>query len=211
VSEWSWIRTGDYEVAGGLTFARAATPHEVIEAFGLDPSRAVLVPEEQLDQALRYPVFDEQARLIGPFIRTGRYGEWAFAIERIPTHHRGEVGRRLSYRAEAVAMLWTPTINNAWYFVDGEQVTSFQPEMARYRYGSDPDRFVAQMRATGVDLAEHTGEEDVEEESADSEPAEDYADPVLATLDMFTLALGIRLPAEVAEGPLLTVQRPPGS
>ena len=37
----------------------------------------------------------------------------------------------------------------------------------------------------------------------ESEPS----DPIIAVLDMLTRALGIRLPAEVALGPLLTVQR----
>jgi hypothetical protein len=43
------------------------------------------------------------------------------------------------------------------------------------------------------------------------DPLEEYQDDLVATLDMLTLALGIRLPAEVVSGPLLTGQRIPGT
>jgi hypothetical protein len=215
MSEWRWARTYQYEAGGRLTFARGAAPADVIEAFELDPARAVLVPEEQVDQTLRYPVVDRHSgELIGPWIRAGRSGEWAFAIEPFPMDATGEAGRRLSFFwGEAVVILWTPTVNTATYFADGEEVTKFQPEMACYRYGHDPDRFVAQMRQAGLDIDELTDEEYEAEGPALSEREERYihTDHVLATLDMFTLALGIRLPVDVAAGPLLTVQRiPPG-
>ncbi len=178
MSDWRWTREYEFEPGGCLTFVRGATPAHVIEAFEPDPADAVLVPQEQVDQTLRYPVFDVPAgELVGPWIRAGRFGEWAFAIEPFPTDVRGKAGKRLSFFwEEAVVILWTPTINTARYFAGGEEATVFQPEMACYRYGRDPDRFVAQMRQAGVNLDEPADEEDEPEEPADCEGAEDYVD-----------------------------------
>jgi hypothetical protein len=60
------------------------------------------------------------------------------------------------------------------------------------RYGTEPDRFVEQMRQVGLPTT-----------------IGDYraVDPMIALLQMLTVALGIRVPRDLALGPLLTVQR----
>ena len=79
--------------------------------------------------------------------------------------------------------------------------------MAWYRYGTEPDRFLPQMRQAGLETEAPDPSLSGDDPAAD--PAEEYHDYLVATLDMLTLALGIRLPANVASGPLLTVQRNP--
>jgi hypothetical protein len=210
---WLWIRAGGGAVGGCLTFARLVTPERVIEAFGMDPTDAVLLPEAQASRALPYPGRDVNGGLVCPWIRAGRFGEWAFAIEELSTLGYSGAGRRLSAGTEAVVVSWTATINTANYLVDGQRVTSFRPELADDRSGSDPDRFLTQMRQAGLDTGQSA--DDLQDADTAGEltpagaPGDDYHDEVIATLDMFTLALGIRLPAEVASGPLLTVQRRP--
>jgi hypothetical protein len=86
-----------------------------------------------------------------------------------------------------------------YYFADGTEVTSFEPLMARDRFGSDPDRFVSQMRQAGLRV----------DPPADDDDNELERDSGIAVLEMLTLALGIRLSREVAIGPLLTVQPGP--
>lgn len=73
-------------------------------------------------------------------------------------------------------------------------MTSFEPYMARYRTGSEPDRFLREMREAGM----ATGLAD------DEDPPEGPEDDLVAALEMATRALGIRLPEELALGPLLT-------
>ena len=90
-------------------------------------------------------------------------------------------------------MLVTQTASLSYfhYYVDGAEITAFEPLLAWDRFGTDPDRFLPSMRQAGVRL--------------DDDDA--VTDPVIAVLDMVTLALGIRLSGDVALGPLLTVQR----
>lgn len=200
---WDWIRHGGMELAGCLIFVRDARQEQVIRGFGMDPDAARLLPEERAGEAIPFRVWDDEANTIAPYIRVGRAGEWAFAISGTGldlSDYHDAAATRLSAGTDAVMVIWTMTANGLDYLVDGEQVVSFQPEMAWYRYGSDPDRFLEQMRQAGLDT---------EPPSPDDDPGDEYRDEVIAALDMLTLALGIRLPEEVARGPLLTVQRRP--
>jgi Family of unknown function (DUF6461) len=202
---WEWIKQRTLRMAGCLIFVRAVAPQRVIEGFGMDPAGAMLLPEARTADAIRFPICDDKGETIGPYIRVGRTGEWAFAISQtgldIMRYH-DDAGKRLSAGTEAVVVTWVEVLNDLEYLADGEQVTSFQPEMAWQRYGSDPDRFLAEMRQAGLRT---------EPPSPDDEPRKggDYLDDVIAALDMLTLALGIRLPDDVVSGPLLTVQRAP--
>jgi hypothetical protein len=85
----------------------------------------------------------------------------------------------------------TASISYFHYYVDDAEVTAFEPLRGWERFGTDPDRFLPYMRQAGVPL--------------DDEDA--IKDPVIAVLEMVTLALGISLSRDVALGPLPTVQR----
>jgi Family of unknown function (DUF6461) len=202
---WDWIRQGAIRQMACLIFVRAVTPERVIEAFGMEPAAAMLLPETRVMEAMQFPVCDDDAVTVAPYIRVGRVGEWAFAICQSGldiVDYPDEIVRRLSAGTDAVTVMWVETLNNVVYLADGEWVTTFQPEMAWSRLGSDPDRFLTEMRAAGLRT---------EPPSPDDGPGEgdDYVDQVIAALDTLTMTLGIRLPAEVAKGALLTVQRAP--
>jgi hypothetical protein len=90
-----------------------------------------------------------------------------------------------------VLLTHTQTIDDFRYADDGILVTSFEPGMLD-RYGTEPDRFVEQMRQVGLPAT-------ISDDRA--------VDPMIALLQMLTVALGIWVPRDRALGPLLTVQR----
>ncbi len=108
----------------------------------------------------------------------------------------------LSRGTDVAWFSWTQTIDYFFYFVDGVEVTSFEPLLAQDRRGSDPDRFLTEMLQAGLDPGPDT--------PGVPGPGETQ-DPRICLLEMLTLALGIRLPREAALGPLLTVQRGQGA
>jgi hypothetical protein len=131
-------------------------------------------------------------------VRVGRFGAWTFAIdewmESLDLAVRGkDVGKRLSAGTEVVVVFWTPKPNEHFeYWADGTLVTRFEPYRVRDRDGSEPDRFLREMRQAGMVT-----------EADDA--AEGPEDDLIATLDLMTLALGIRLPGQVAMSPPATV------
>lgn len=206
-SSWRWVTERGTDLCGCLTFVRGLSPPQVIEGFGIDPAAAQLLPRDRAHEAVPYTVHTQHGPTGCPAIRAGQAGEWAFAFEdpetgSITIAGRVEgVGVRLSAGTEAVVVSWTQTIDSVDYFVDGELVTGFEPLRAYDRAGTDPDRFLPQMRQVGL---------------LDEPPDGDWLHwfetfrPLVAALDMLTVALGIRLIREMIEGPLLTAQRQPG-
>lgn len=220
-SDWRWLKGRGYELMGCLFFARGAAPERVLQAFGLDPAAARTVSIDQLvHEAADRPAGPPAA--VGVPVRVGRQGEWAFAIDLNgpddPVYHQ-QVVRRLSTGTEAVHVEWTPKpFAFIEYWVDGTWTTVFEPPAANQRGGADPDRFLREMRAVGlrpdpVDDAEADHVRVLEQRARILEarrkgiPIEVF-DPFIAAMDMLTLALGITLPADVAEGPLLTSAPP---
>jgi hypothetical protein len=182
--EWDWLEESALRLGCALIFARDVTEDEVFEAFGLDPSSARM--EDWVEDANHRQV------------RVGRFGAWTFAIdewmESLDLTVRGKnVGKRLSAGTEAVVISWTPKPNEDFeYWADGTLVTRFEAYRVCDRDGSEPDRFLREMRQVGMVT-----------EADDA--AEGPEDDLIATLDLVTLALGIRLPEQVAMGPLATV------
>lgn len=76
--DWDWISR---EMMGCVMFARGVSPERVIEAFGMDPGAARLLPASGVNEVLRFPVLDQESRLIHPWIRVGRAGEWGFVLD----------------------------------------------------------------------------------------------------------------------------------
>jgi hypothetical protein len=200
--DWSWVRRGAHEVVGALILVRGATPAELIAAFGLDPERARPVPADRIAEAVTEPVYDEMSEVVAPWVRAGQAGEWALVLDSTggpaTTGYYGRLGQRLSAAREAVVVSWNPAaVNTIAYYVDTELVTRFEAGREWERSGQDPDRFLAAMRQLGLraDPAEP--------------PAPPGTDPLVAALDVLTVALGIELPEDVITGPLLTVQGEP--
>jgi len=182
---WDWIDE-EYPIAFTLMFVRAVTPERVIEAFGADPAAAELLTAEATELTLGYP-----------WVRVGRADEWAFAFDNssVKFSELGRIARELSAGTDLALLVSGPNMDYFYYFADGVEVTSFEPLLAHDRDGSDPDRFVPQMRQAGLPV----------ERGRDR--AGPRRSPRVALLETLTLALalGIRLSREVAMGPLLTV------
>lgn len=92
-------------------------------------------------------------------------------------------------------------------------MTMFEARMPSYRTGFEPDRFAAEMRQAGMRTEPRepqpppSREEYLARRRNLAELRRNYRDPVIVALAMLTLALGIRVPEEVARGPLLTASR----
>ena len=114
--------------------------------------------------------------------------------------HKNNAARQLSASAEVAEFQWSLTMDYFKYLVDGTVVTDFEPLRSYERSGTEPDRFVPEMRRSGLR---------VDRPVLDAPRAPLTRRPRICLLEMLTLALGIRLPADVAHGPLLTVQRGP--
>lgn len=177
---WDWV-TEEYEFAG-LLFARAATPELLIEALAGDPAAAVELTAEVAHQTPNYP-----------WIRVGKAGSWAFAINYSPVDLEGPA-LELSAGTEVARFEMGVNADYFYFYADGAEVTSFEPLMAYDRGGTDPDRFLPSMRLAGLDVDPPPDDVDVEQ------------DLRIALLYMLTLALGIKVPREVGLGPLLTFQ-----
>jgi hypothetical protein len=206
-SEWDWILDGDIEIGGSLMFARGVQAERVIEAFGMDPAGAMLRPASRAREALRYSVRDETLQVIHPWIRAGQAGEWGFAIDESSAGYGGyedAAAHELSAGTDVAWFSWTQTIDYFHYLAYGTEVTAFEPGMGWDRFGSEPDRFVSEMRQAGV-----SADRPVPGSPRPVGAGASGRDPRIATLEMLTLALGIRLPVDIALGPLLTVQRGP--
>lgn len=130
-------------------------------------------------------------------------GDWTFAIDQngIDVFEYEPAARNLSQSTSLAMIAWTSSIDNFYYWENGNQVCSFEPGMWWERYGSDPDLFLPQMTSLGLQVVAPTpGQPSNEEVSR-------WASPVIPALEILTLAFGIRVPAAVASGPLLTAQR----
>jgi Family of unknown function (DUF6461) len=199
VPGWGWIDETGLELGGSFTFARGASPERVIDAFGMNPANAFFAADSEAAQSLPYHGYRETHPPEHPWIRVGTAGEWGFALDESSGGfgwYEEDAAIALSAGAEAVLLTHTPTIDTFHYYVNGTQVTGFEPLRAWDRWGTDPDRFLAQMQQAGLRV--------------DPPPPGSYTpfrNPVIATLEMLTLALGIRLDRGIALGPLLTVQR----
>ena len=186
--DWGWLEESGLRLSCVLIFARDVTQDQMFESFGLDPSSA----------RMEEGVFDPNR----PRVRVGQVGAWTFAIdeqmESLNLAMRGKhVGKRLSAGTEVVMVSSTakPT-ENFEYWADGTCVTTFEPYRAFDRFGAEPDRFLREMRQAGM-------------VTEANDTAEGPEDDLRAALDLATLALGIRLPQEIAMGPLATVTLAP--
>jgi hypothetical protein len=198
--DWGYVAETTLDVGGSVTFARGASPEQIMRAFGMNPANARLAPEpwSEILKVLPHPDWQETYPPEHPWIRVGVVGDWGFAIDESAAGYGGyeeEAATELSAGTDAVLFMHNQALDDFYYYVDGTLVTHFEPLGAWDRFGTDPDRFLPQMRQVGLRV------------DPPDPGAGDFRNPQLALLEMLTLAFGIRLPREVASGPLLTVQR----
>jgi hypothetical protein len=192
--DWDWVEETALHIGGSFTFARGASPEQIMTAFGMNPAKALLVPASDVAQALHDPDWLRTEPPEHPWIRVGVAGEWGFALDESTAGCGGYEDAAVSALGagtEVVLFRHTQTIDDFRYCAGGAPVTMFEPG-GLDRYGTEPDRFVEQMRQVG--LPTDTGDQHA-------------ANPTIALLQMLTVALGISVPRDLALGPLLTVQR----
>lgn len=162
---WGWVRTA-FNPGTSLVFARDATPEQVIRGFRLDPAAGELMTRQQAARMDWGAIRDMSGnRLPCPFVRAGSSGNWAFAED--PSYlalnlsiHRHNVLAALSAGSEALEVLWTPKPNESVeYYADGVWTVAFEPYAPSQRHGSDPDRFVNEMRQAGLQTEADRSEE----------------------------------------------------
>lgn len=170
-----------------------------MQAFGMNPANAFLAGPSWEDRALPYPDWSRTYPPEHPWIRVGTTGEWGFALDESASgfgDYAEDAAYALSAGTEAILVTHTASIDGFHYYADEIEVAAFEPLRAWERWGTDPDRFVPQMRTVGLAVSPPP---------PGSYPP--FRNPRIAALDMLTLALGVQLPREVALGRLLTVQR----
>jgi hypothetical protein len=201
---WGWVRRA-FDPGTSLVFARNATPEQVVRGFRLDPAAGRVITGQQAARMDWGVIRDLSGNVLPcPFVRAGRSGDWAFAVDQsyLSLHSAiqgHDVIATLSTRSEAVEVLWTPKPNESVeYYAAGEQILTFEPYRAWDR-APDRDRFVSEMRQAGL----HT-------EPPSEEAVGAHVDVLIAALEMLTITLGIGLTEDLIDGPLLTVPIPPG-
>ena len=195
--DWDWVAETALDIGGTFTFARGASPEQMMTAFGMNPAKARLVPASDVAQALHDPDWLRTEPPEHPWIRVGVAGEWGFALDESMAGYGGyedAAAAALAASTDVVLLTHTQTIDHFSYSAGGTATTSFEPMRGWERHGTEPDRFVEQMRQVGL-------------RTAIGDAVDDAVDPVIAVLRMLTIALGIRVPRDLALGPLLTVQR----
>lgn len=179
-SGWEWFQEKGYGNGVRLLFVRGVAPEQIIGALGCDPADA-------------HPLAEEATwGMFGDWARVGTAGRWGFSADSgsISVWDFERIARDLSAGTDLVLFQTGPDRDYFQYFADGIEVTAFEPLLARDRTGSDPDRFLPHMREAGLRV---------------DEDQDEFRDPALALLDTLTLALGIRLPRDIALGVLPTV------
>jgi hypothetical protein len=192
--QWDWILDGGLADAGSLMFIRGKPLQRVIEAHGMVPGNARVLPYARAQEAIRAPVRDGRGVVLRPWIRVGTSGDWAFVLDETWTGPSGsdeELAAGLSAGTETAWVSWADGTGSFEFRVNGEVITWFDPVEPWARYGAQPDRFVVPMREVGLA---------VDKPRRGTAPAS--VNPWTAVLELLTLALGIRLERDIALGPL---------
>lgn len=142
-----------YETLGEIycvSFVRDLSPEEVLRRFGVDEDSMEEVAFDELDERSAESMRDDAAGYIG----ATKVGDWAVVIEpggwqiAVDT----EIYTRVSQRTEVVSVCCHNYASDTFaYIVDGTPVVWFDPMFPDERSGSDPDRFVVEMRQSGLD------------------------------------------------------------
>lgn len=140
--EW-FTAWADQHLGVCILLARAAqlTDDEVFAAFDADPATTQVLSLAQAD--------DDPSTFR---VRIGRCDGWLYAVEHFTGRGAGDdVLERLSRACGQAHALWcTPEMAGFHSAGDGRVTTRFDLGMPKYRYGSDPDRYVEEMTRAGL-------------------------------------------------------------
>ncbi|GII84726.1 hypothetical protein Ssi03_27160 [Sphaerisporangium siamense] len=156
---WEVARRGDIQITDA-DVAWLAGGYELGDVWcltfvwGLDETsalRRIGATEESIRPLTYRELMDEG--LFPDTVLAGRLGGWTVLIERNGCRTAElDALLALSTATEAVSVLRNDYAADAFtYARDGKVVTTFDPRIPAWRYGSDPDRLVDAMRAVGFD------------------------------------------------------------
>ncbi|MEV6868649.1 DUF6461 domain-containing protein [Streptosporangium subroseum] len=133
-----------------VSFVRGLSSEEVLRRFGVDESTMEEVTFDELDERSVESMRDDAAGYIG----AAKIGDWAVVVEpggwQIAVDP--EIYARVSRGTEVVSVCCHDYASDTFaYIVDGAPVVWFDPRLPDARSGSDPDRFVEEMREVGLD------------------------------------------------------------
>ncbi|GAA3031948.1 DUF6461 domain-containing protein [Streptosporangium longisporum] len=145
-------RLSEHEVLDEIycvSFVRGLAPEEVLRRFGVDESTMEEVTSDELGERSAEGMSDDAAGYVGAV----KVGDWTLVIE--PGGWKlavdSEVMARVGRGTEVVSVCCHTYASDTFaYIVDGEPVVWFDPMLPDARSGSDPDRFVKEMREVGL-------------------------------------------------------------
>ncbi|GAA3440906.1 DUF6461 domain-containing protein [Planomonospora venezuelensis] len=162
LQEFPWL--SEHEGLGEIycvSFVRDLSPEEVLRRFGVDESTVEEVAFDELDERSVESMRDDAAGYIGA-VKVGAWtlviepGGWQIAVDR-------EIRARVSRGTEVVSVCRHDYASDSFvYVVDGEPVVWFDPMLPDARSGSDPDRFVEEMREVGLDPDHDIGDSHID-------------------------------------------------
>lgn len=133
-----------------VSFIRNLSPEEALRRFGVNESTLEEgVAFDELDRRSVESMRDDAAGYIGAAKTDGwtvvvEPGGWKIAVD-------SETYARVSRGTEVVSVCRHDYASDSFaYIVDGESVVHFDPMRPGDRSGSDPDRFIKEMREVGL-------------------------------------------------------------
>jgi Family of unknown function (DUF6461) len=136
-SDFDWFKAWlDRHVMLCLSFARNIEPIELMRILGANPETVVT-------QTLLEAVPEDR-------VRVGQRKGWSYAVEHrtVMASDHGKL-KQLSKNGEAFVLCYTPTISTFLYASNEEWVSGFDMDGPQFRYGSQPNRFEAEIAAAG--------------------------------------------------------------
>ena len=187
-ARWTWISR--FTSTGfALTLAEGRSPEALLLSFGVDPGEADM---------LTLAGAGEEFGAEYPVIRAGDLDDWGFAFEEFGQKGGDETAILALSEGTKVASVFRGGDGTSvfTYAENGQLVCAFDPLMASWRRGVDPDRFADTMRAVGIDPGGST---------------RSGTDPIVAALTLVTVELGVQIDYASIEGPLLSGEAAPSS
>ncbi|GIH76439.1 DUF6461 domain-containing protein [Planobispora longispora] len=170
--EFRWLSgCEDLDEIYCVSFVRDLTPDEVLRRFSVDVSTA-----DECDPA--------------DYVGTAKIGDWTLTVEPGGWQLAAdpETYTRVGRGTEIVSVSRHDYASDTFaYIVDGEPVVWFDPMFPEERSGTDPDRFVGEMREVGLD-PDH-----------DIDDSEDIRFPIERSFALASRITGLRFSPEMLE------------
>ncbi|MER5423070.1 DUF6461 domain-containing protein [Streptosporangium roseum] len=153
LKSFSWLSRNDGRLGDiyGVSFIRDLSPREVLTRLCVNPDTIEEMTFDELDEYVDecLAVSDGDAEYVGAV----KADDWAILIEPSGWRVAAEPGvlERVSRETEVVSVNRHDYASARFvHAIDSDEITCFDPLMPHLRSGSDPDRWVNQMRDVGL-------------------------------------------------------------